>query len=118
MRVSAKEQRFLARDSEPNCRYIIRRQTSLLRHVVAMGAVIHERVAAMPFNEDRTINARGLAIGIELETKKYASRVQERCRKKGLLLSNEGSTLLLLPPLNIEREVVEDALDILSASLR
>ena len=43
----------------------------------------------------------------------YASRIQERCRRKGLPVSTEDVALLLLTALNIEPQVAARGLDIL-----
>lgn len=60
---------------------------------------------------------QGLAIGIEVSSERYASRIEERCRKRGLLLTTEGATVLLLPALDITRAAARKGLDILERSV-
>jgi 4-aminobutyrate aminotransferase-like enzyme len=60
---------------------------------------------------------RGLAIALDVKDEDYADKVQQKCRKNGLLVSTQGSSILLLPALNVERDVAERGLDILERSL-
>ena len=55
----------------------------------------------------------GMAIGSELDTDDYASDIQAKCQRNGLLITAEGSTLLLLPSLNIDQAIAKQGLDIL-----
>ena len=74
-----------------------------------------ERLARIRFGHPPTIRIRGLAIGVDVEREEYASKVQDRCREEGLLISTEGSTLLLLPALDVDRAIADRGLDILAA---
>ncbi|MDB4898243.1 MAG: argD [Gemmatimonadetes bacterium] len=94
-------------------RYIIRHRESLLRHVVRMSAHFHERLDAMPFREEPEVNARGLAIAVDVDDEDYASLIEKRCRRAGLLVTTESSSVLLLPALNVDRVVADRGLDIL-----
>jgi 4-aminobutyrate aminotransferase-like enzyme len=75
-----------------------------------------ERLSQIPFKGRASIHHKGLAFGIELEDERYASQLHEKSRRRGLLFSHEGgSTLLLLPALNLERSVAREGLDILES---
>ena len=97
--------------------YIIDHREKLLDHVTRMSDLCMTRLREMDFDEECDIRARGLAIGIDVGDEDYADNIGQRARRKGLLVSTEGETVLLLPPLNVERSVVERAMDILSQCL-
>jgi adenosylmethionine-8-amino-7-oxononanoate aminotransferase len=97
-------------------RGIVRHRKPLLDHVVEMSGYFSDRLACMRFTRVKhvaAIRVKGLAIGIDLKTEDEADRLQAKCRRHRLLTSTEGSTLLLLPALNISRRVAKDGLDIL-----
>ena len=97
-------------------RYIIKHQKRLLRNAARLSDYIAERLSQILFKGRASIHAKGLAFGIELEDERYASQLQEKSRRRGLLFSHEsGSTLLLLPALNLERSVAQKGLDILES---
>jgi acetylornithine/succinyldiaminopimelate/putrescine aminotransferase len=94
-------------------RYIIRTRRKLLENVAAMSDHFRVRLSEMDFENPASINIEGLAIYLDLGDEDYASRVHDKCRRKGLLVATQDTGLLLLPALTIERAVAERALDIL-----
>jgi acetylornithine/succinyldiaminopimelate/putrescine aminotransferase len=96
--------------------YIIDQESRLLRHVARMSELFGARLAAMRFAAEPELHIRGLAIGVDVQDEEYAGRIKDRCRRAGLLVTKEESTLLLLPALNIQRSVAERGLDILERS--
>ena len=100
-----------------NIRDIMRNKRRLLANVAEMSDYFRERLAAMEFAEEPTINIRGLAIGLEFESEDYVSKVGQRCRKAGLLVNADEDTILLLPALNIDKVVARRGLDILESCL-
>lgn len=61
------------------------------------------------------IRGKGLIIGMEL--KKDARKIQQFCQQKGLLLNCIGEkTLRFLPPLNVSKDEIDRALDILETA--
>jgi acetylornithine/succinyldiaminopimelate/putrescine aminotransferase len=98
--------------------YLSKHKDRLLRNAARLSDYFAERLSQMPFKQRATIRVKGLAIGIDLEDEDYASELQEKSRRRGLLFSHEsGSTLLLLPALNMERSVARKGLDILESCL-
>jgi acetylornithine/succinyldiaminopimelate/putrescine aminotransferase len=97
-----------------NVRWILRNRTRLFRHVAKVSALFAERLSAMRFQSEPELRIRGLAIGIDVGDDQYASRIEERCRRNGLLLSASDTTLTLFPALTIEEETVEAGLEILA----
>jgi adenosylmethionine-8-amino-7-oxononanoate aminotransferase len=96
-------------------RYIIRNEKRLLRGVATMSEYFRARLAAMRFGGDAEVRIVGLAIGIDFHDEKAANRLAERCRRKGLLVSPEGETVLLIPALTIDAPTAQEGLDILEA---
>jgi acetylornithine/succinyldiaminopimelate/putrescine aminotransferase len=94
-------------------RYMIRHRTRLLDHVERMADYFRRRLVQIDFKELPAIRIRGLAIALDFDDEDYAEKLHARCRDKGLLFSAEGSTLLLLPALNIPRKTAQEGLDIL-----
>jgi adenosylmethionine-8-amino-7-oxononanoate aminotransferase len=100
-----------------NVRYFMERGKKLLRHVAEMSDHFRTRLSYFPFKQPVTLRIQGLAIGIDVGDEQYAEKIQLRSRKKGLLISTEGSVLLLLPALNVDRATVDKALNILEKSI-
>jgi len=96
-------------------RYLVRNEKRLLRDVANMSEYFRTRLAAMRFGGDAEIRVVGLAIGIDFHDEKAAERLGKRCRRKGLLVSPEGETVLLIPALTIDAATAREGLDILEA---
>ena len=78
-----------------------------------MSEYFRTRLSAMRFGGDAEIRVVGLAIGIDLHGEKAAEQLAKRCRRKGLLVSPEGETVLLIPALTIDAQTADEGLDIL-----
>lgn len=98
-------------------RYMTVNRTRLMAYVQKMSAYFRSRLSSIPFAQRDALNIQGLAIGIDVHDEGYADRIQSKCRRGGLIITTQGSTLLLLPALTIERKVAEQGLDILQASV-
>ena len=95
-------------------RYLIKHKDRLLRNAARLSDYFAERLGQIDFEQRATVRIKGLAIGIDFEKEDYAAAVHEKSRRRGLLFSHEGgSTLLLLPALNMKRSIAEEGLDIL-----
>jgi len=97
-------------------RYMIRHRKRLAAHIAAIGKYFSDRLARMRFTRVTRVKAirmKGLAIGIDVGKEDEADALQAKCRRQGLLTSTEGSTLLLLPALEIPQRVAKAGLDIL-----
>ena len=73
--------------------------------------------AQLDFDRPAAVRIQGLAIGIDVGDEDYADAIHDRCRRNGLLVSTEGSTVLLLPALTIDKGTAAKGLDILARSL-
>jgi 4-aminobutyrate aminotransferase-like enzyme len=96
-----------------NIRYIKQHQKKLLQNVVEKSNYFRTRLSYLQFKQPAALHIQGLAIGVDVGDEDYASKIQGRCLRKGLLLSKEGSSLLLLPALSIDQPTIEKALNIL-----
>jgi acetylornithine/N-succinyldiaminopimelate aminotransferase len=102
-----------------NLRYWSMNSAALLANVESQSDFFRARLSAMKFAEQASVRIMGLAIGIEFsERSLYASRLGERCREAGLLVSTEDDNLLtMFPALTIDRKTVREGLDILEGCL-
>lgn len=101
-----------------NLRYWRRHENRILRHVAAMSDLFRTRLRRMKFEGLREMRVHGLAIALEFKSDGIVSGLEQACQERGLLVTDGGEeSLLLLPPLNIERRVAERGLDILESCL-
>ena len=96
-----------------NVKYIIKHKIRLLNNAVKMEEIFRKRLSDMKFKKKPELNIIGCAIGVDVGSSAYAILIQQRCMKKGLLLNAEDTSLIIFPALTIEKEVVEEGLDIL-----
>jgi putrescine aminotransferase len=89
---------------------------ALLEAVADTAAYFRERLEAMPFAEEPEIRMAGLAIALEFEAADFAETLVERCRRRGLLVGDDGDGVLtMFPALNVPRATAREGLDILEA---
>jgi acetylornithine/succinyldiaminopimelate/putrescine aminotransferase len=100
-----------------NVRWIIQNKRRLLDGVASTSAYFRDRLVTMAFREDVKLNVRGLAIGLDVADEDYADGIVEKCRRNGLLLTTEGSVLMLLPALTIDRAAARQGLDVLEQAI-
>lgn len=100
-----------------NIRYLMRHRNRLLKNATQLGDHMLERLARMRFKGNAIIHGKGLAIGIEVDDEKYATRIGAACQKRGLLVSTEEDVLMLFPALTTTRETAERGLDIFEQSI-
>jgi 4-aminobutyrate aminotransferase-like enzyme len=89
----------------------------LLADVAEMSEYFRVRLLQLEFEQPAAVRIQGLAIGIDVGDDEYADAIQHTCRRNGLLVSTEGSTVLLLPSLAIDKRTAARGLDILARSI-
>src|SRR4026209_1145191 len=89
----------------------------LLAGVAEMSEYFRVRLLQLEFERPAAVRIQGLAIGIDVGDEDYADAVHDKCRRNGLLVSTEGSTVLLLPSLTIDKRTAARGLDILARSI-
>jgi 4-aminobutyrate aminotransferase-like enzyme len=89
----------------------------LLAGVAEMSEYFRARMLQLEFDRPATVRIQGLAVGIDVGSEDYADAINDKCRRNGLLVSAEGSTVLLLPSLAIDKRTAARGLDILARSI-
>jgi acetylornithine/succinyldiaminopimelate/putrescine aminotransferase len=89
----------------------------LLAGVAEMSEYFRVRLLQLEFDQPAAVRIQGLAVGIDVGAEEYADAIQRKCRRNGLLVSTEGSTVLLLPSLLIDQRTASRGLDILARSI-
>lgn len=100
-----------------NLTYLGSHKDALLGNVAVMSDRFRERLTKLKCAPSAELSVHGLAIAIKLGHTEQAKDVCRRCRENGLLIASDGSTLLLLPALNVDEETAREGLDILEASI-
>jgi 4-aminobutyrate aminotransferase-like enzyme len=88
----------------------------LLAGVAEMSEYFRVRLLQLEFDRPAAVRIQGLAIGIDVGDEDYADAIHDKCRRNGLLVSTEGSTVLL-PSLTIDKRTAARGLDILARSI-
>ena len=94
-------------------RYMISHGKSLYENAEAVSGYCCERLHRAAWRGDATIRVRGPAIAIDVHDADYASTIRKRCEKQRLLVADEGTAVVLLPPLTAGRPLIAEALDVL-----
>jgi acetylornithine aminotransferase len=102
----------LSRISEP----------SFVASTKAVSAHLHSRLALLPsfFPDiiDKEIRGRGLITGIAFKNPEHPAKVAKFARERGVLLLTAGSDAVrLVPSLNVTKEEVDLALDVIESSV-
>ena len=84
---------------------------AFLQSVRDKAAYVRQRLSAC----DGIFDVSGLGLMIGFCTKKDANAVVAACREQGVLVIKAKHKIRLLPPLNIEQDVLEKALDVIVA---
>jgi adenosylmethionine-8-amino-7-oxononanoate aminotransferase len=91
--------------------------TELARLLTSLAARPLTTCFRATFDRPAAVRIQGLAIGIDVDDEDYADAIHDKCRRNGLLVSTEGSTVLLLPSLAIDKRTAARGLDILARSI-
>ena len=100
-----------------NLHYWKRSGARLLKHTNAMGVAMGARLGEMRFRKRGELPVMGLAIGVDVGSESYADKIVTRCRDKGLLIGSEGEALTLFPPLAVDEDIANKAINIREACL-
>lgn len=100
-----------------NITYLLNNHKELFQQIEKTSHYYKQALEKLPFPENTEFRIKGLAIAIDLKDEKLASQIKRQCFENGLLMNTENSSLLFLPALNIEKEVVQEGIDILKYCL-
>lgn len=98
-------------------KYLLNNLEDLFSNIEETGRLFKNGISDIDFKNEPEIRIKGMAIGIDVKDKDYASRIKEKALKNGLLMNTEGSTLTFLPALNIDRGTVKEGLKILKKTV-
>jgi acetylornithine/N-succinyldiaminopimelate aminotransferase len=94
-------------------------QEGFLEDVAARGAYFLEKLELLKkkfSGEVQEVRGKGLILGLELNSS--GLEVQRSCREKGLLINCIGGKILrFLPPLNVTKEEIDSAMEILQNTM-
>ena len=91
--------------------YIIKNK--LIANAEKQGKYIVEKLKLLNSRNIKEVRGKGLMIG--LNTKTNAKEIVKKCNKKGLLINSpDDNVLRILPPLTINRKVIDAAIKILN----
>jgi diaminobutyrate-2-oxoglutarate transaminase len=96
------------------------RDDALQRDVIAKGKRVRERLSALAERFGGEVRGRGLIAGLALRDPNAAAQASKAAFERGLIIETSGprdEVLKVLPPLTIERELLERGLDIVTESL-
>lgn len=95
--------------------YWRKHRSEVLANVSERSADLRHRLSIMDFKvEQPEIRIQGLAVGIGLGDKEYVSHIEKQCRASGLLLFAEEDSLVMFPPLTIDHDTLDEALEIIT----
>lgn len=93
-------------------RYLLENVEDLFSNVEEAGTLFRKKFVKMGY-KDKDIRIKGMAVGLELGDKEKASKIREKSLEQRLIIGAEGSSLVFLPALNIDRATLEEGLEIL-----
>jgi len=95
------------------------RDEKLLDNVNQMGAYLRQRLLEMKQEIPLITGVRGAGLMIGVELAQSGAGVVAACLERGLLTNcTHGTVLRVMPPLNIKREEIDEALAILGEAMR
>jgi acetylornithine/N-succinyldiaminopimelate aminotransferase len=95
------------------------RDENLLENTQRMGAYLRQRMLELKQETPLIAEVRGAGLMIGVELAQNGADLVARCLEKGLYINCTHDTVLrLMPPLNITREILDEALAILGDALR
>ena len=90
----------------------------LTAHVREIGAYLTEKLDELVAANDEVLERRGIGLIQGIKVKKPVGEISSEALKEGLLIiSAKGNVLRLVPPLVIEKEHVDEMLEILKKVL-
>ena len=95
--------------------YIIKNK--LINNAEKQGKYFIGKIKSL--NTDKIKEIRGMGLMIGMDVKSNAKNVVEKCNEKGLLINSpEEKILRLLPPLIIDKKIIDESIKILAKVLK
>lgn len=96
---------------------LARDRDALMRNVEEMGGWLMRELDSLPWKRRPDVRGKGLLVAVDTHGRATAKRIAERARENGLLLSTEGTKLMMMPALDLDRRTARTALGRLAASM-
>jgi acetylornithine/succinyldiaminopimelate/putrescine aminotransferase len=90
----------------------------VLANVVERSAQLRHQFSLMDFPKEPELRIQGLACAVELGDDDYLTKLESRCRDAGLLVFAEKDSLVLFPAVTIDRDTLQEGLDIIADCVR
>lgn len=100
-----------------NLEYLSTHRDRLLRNVEERSRQFEGRLRLMDFGAQAEVRVKGLAVAVHVQDAKQASGIVERCRRDGLLVTNDEEVLQLFPALTIGQRTAARGLDLLEGAI-
>ncbi len=94
-------------------KYFQKHKEKLFGNIERLGKLFEKEISEVNFKEKPELRIKGLAIGIDLKDKDYASKIRNNALDHGLLMNTEGSSLLFLPNFLMEEKTVTEGVNLL-----
>ncbi|MBE3097322.1 MAG: aspartate aminotransferase family protein [Planctomycetes bacterium] len=95
------------------------RDEGLLENAQKMGAYLRQRILELKQETPMITEVRGAGLMLGVELAQNGAELVSQCLAKGLYVNCTHDTVLrVMPPLNITREILDEALAILAETLR
>lgn len=99
-------------------RLLLENTEEIFENIESISELFRLELSKMTYQAEAEVRIKGLAIGIDVQDPDYASQIKQEGLLKGLLMNSESSTVTFLPALNINRDLVEEGLDIFKQLLK
>ena len=92
-------------------------KNKLMQNAQKQGEYFIKKISSINYERIKEIRGKGLMIGVE--TKANAKDIVKKCIEKGLLINSpEDDVLRFLPPLVINKNIIDDSIKILENALK
>jgi acetylornithine/succinyldiaminopimelate/putrescine aminotransferase len=84
---------------------------TLLENVAARSTQLEQGLRAI--FDDVEIHVKGVAASVKLGDEDDVQKLEKKCRDRGLIIVGEEDEIMLLPPCNVDKKTVDEALEII-----
>lgn len=89
---------------------------NLIKNASVQGKYLMDKISSMKSSQIKEVRGKGLMIAAE--TKNNPADIVKKCIKKGLLINATENALRFLPPLTINKEIIDKSMKILEGVLK
>jgi adenosylmethionine-8-amino-7-oxononanoate aminotransferase len=89
----------------------------LMDNVEQRSQQLRTALSQTSFKKGGRLSILGLAVAVDVEDKKYAALIQEKCRRNGLLITSIEERIVMFPALTVTKKVVDEAITIIEKAV-